>query len=165
VIRESSIYLVLFALVLLFLSLVFLVQKTGETQVRFVAPSTDINTTETPQEAPVASWLKRLSGSQVKDNRYPAPEITLAWDLVPPQKRLERVFLLSFPSLDRYQFFCLDQVLTEKGIIRAVSQTDTGYNVYVSLKTETAARSLKRELARYDIYATMTQEVRTKPYY
>lgn len=95
---------------------------------------------------------------------FPAEEIDLQWDLVPPEARKEAVYVLAFPELDRYRYFCLSQVLQEKNFPREISRIGDSYTVYVRHKREKVVRALLNELEEYDISGEIREIIQTKPY-
>lgn len=154
--QRGGLYLLLFGLILLALSAAFAMNLFFESRTDLFevdSPGPKAYTPESPERD--SGWIGRMQGQKKPQNYYPAEEIVLAWDLVDADKKRQTLYKVSFESLDRYQYFCLIQVLNTHKIKRSIHKEGERYTIYLSLYSPHAANVLVEELKGYDIYATV----------
>jgi len=100
------------------------------------------------------NWVSFLLKKDTRLNdRYPADEITLMWDLVSSSFKKETLYRLEVKNIDEYQYFCLLQVLKNKHIKKQIVKENDRYNIYLNLHNQSSAKLLLIELAAYNIDA------------
>jgi len=151
-------YALVFGLVLLALSGAFTVNMfmTSKTDL-LEAEGPKVGLKTTPEEEPSSGWTTFMKESDTIRDYYPADEITLSWDLVEADRLKETLYRVTFDNLDRYQYFCLTQVLNTHKIKRSIERVGEHYRIYLSLHSPDAAQVLMNELKEYDISGTVSQ--------
>jgi hypothetical protein len=109
------------------------------------------------EEPKKKSWSIFLKENKITKDRYPADEIMLIWDLVDSSLRKETLYRLSVEGIDRYQYFCLMQVLENKKIKKQIKKENNLYKIYINLHNSSAAKLLIDELMAYDIDAKISK--------
>lgn len=155
---RGGLYLFIFGLLLIILSSAFTVNL-------FLSTKTDLLEAEPIEEKsfdrskapPASTWTRFISDKKVVKDYYPANEIILAWDLVEADKLKDTLYRVAFENLDRYQYFCLVQVLNSHKIKRSIEKVNDSYTVILSLYSPAAADVLMTELNEYDIDGKITK--------
>lgn len=156
--KGSSLYFLIFGLLLLLFSIIFTLNVVFKTQTDFfhVAPIEKKIVEEKPgEEEP--GWTRYISEKEPEKELFPAEEIILSWDLVKADTLKDTLYKMSFQGLDKYQYFCLVQVLNSHQIKRSIEKKGDEYRIYLSLYSPSAAKVLLNELKEYDIYGQITK--------
>jgi len=156
--RAGALYLLLFGLLFLILSVLFTVNifVTSKTELPDDHPVARGMTAKTA-EAPVSGWTRFISEKAIVKDYYPANEIILSWDLVEADKLRDTLYKVAFENLDKYQYFCLIQVLNSHNVRRSIEKVNDTYHVILSLYSPAAADVLMQELAEYDIQGNISK--------
>ncbi|MDR0665094.1 MAG: hypothetical protein LBF86_06200 [Helicobacteraceae bacterium] len=110
----------------------------------------------------VPEWMQKMA----KPNETPllsAEESAISWDLVSPEFRTDSWLVLRFDNLDRFQKRCLSAFLKTRQIAHVVDEGDF-YDIRLANKDPMAADGLIKELATYDLSATLITLETPKPY-
>lgn len=93
----------------------------------------------------------------------PADSTQLSWDLVDPGFRKSVVLVLQFDSPDRFQRACLSNFLNSNNIEHSEVKDS---NLHIRLKTKEIERAneIIKELATYDLAASLEILRESKPY-
>jgi len=156
--RAGALYLLIFGLLFLILSALFTVNT-------FIKSKTDLADDEPvargvpakSPDAPASGWTRFISEKVIVKDYYPANEIILSWDLVEADKLKDTLYKVSFENLDKYQYFCLIQVLNSHNVRRSIEKVNDTYHVILSLYSPAAADVLMQELAEYDIQGNISK--------
>ena len=164
--KRGGTYLTVFSLLLLLLALFFSIAKLSqEPKLPPVQPVIEPKSlAERPFPEPDAGWLGKSANLSQKSLLYPAEEIYLQWDLVPPGFRKEPIYRLRFPPLDQYQLSCLNQVIENRELKTDLRREEDRFMMELTLKDRRAAESLLDELKHYDIRGTLEKTYQFKPY-
>jgi len=149
--KKGGLYLLIFGLLLIIFSSVFTFNvffksKTDDFEFKITEKTDQPKNHEEP-----SSWSKLLSEKESIKDYYPSSEIILSWDLVEADKKKDTLYKITFEKLDKYQYFCLLQVLNNNNIKRTIEKIDDTYRIYLSLYSKSAAEILLKELKEYDI--------------
>ena len=109
------------------------------------------------KEPKQGSWSIFLKENKITKDRYPADEIVLVWDLIEPGIKKETLYRLSIEGVDKYQYFCLMQVLQNKNIKKQIKKENDIYKIYINLHSSSAAKLIVNELMAYDIDAKISK--------
>ena len=109
------------------------------------------------KEPKQGSWSIFLKENKITKDRYPADEIVLVWDLIEPGIKKETLYRLSIEGVDKYQYFCLMQVLQNKNIKKQIKKESGMYKIYINLHSSSAAKLIVNELMAYDIDAKISK--------
>jgi hypothetical protein len=156
--RAGALYLLILGLLFLILSALFTINV-------FLKSKTDILDDEAPvrgvgakvSETPDSVWNRFVSEKVIVKDYYPANEIILSWDLVEADKLKDTLYKVAFENLDKYQYFCLNQVLNNHNVRRSIEKVNDTYHVILSLYSPAAADVLMQELAEYDIQGNISK--------
>jgi hypothetical protein len=151
--KQGGFYIVLFASILFLLSVAFSLKQ-------FFSVKSDASIAHNAIEA--EAKLKPLmlekepeiglfQNRQKPKNLYPTSEVMFSWDLVPSGNKKEYLYKLHMEDLNKYQFFCLEQVLDHHHLKRTMEKNRNNYDVYLDLHNRAAANALAAELREYDI--------------
>ena len=150
--RRGGLYLFIFGLLLIILSSVFTVNLFFKTKTDLLeAEPIEKKSFERPQTDSGYTWTRFMSEKKIVKDYYPANEIILSWDLVEADKLKDTLYQVAFENLDKYQYFCLVQVLNSHNIRRSIEKVNDSYRVILSLYSPSAAEVLMKELREYDI--------------
>jgi hypothetical protein len=153
-VKQSGIYVFIFASLLLVLALFFSIRLFNGTL--FFQEPDYVKKTFVPKAKDEQTWLMFMQDHNVSHSFYPVKEIELSWDLVDPQQKKEQLYKLSFDYLDSYQYFCLIQVLKQHKLNRTIEKLGNGYLVFLDLHSFASADTLLKELKYYDIDGVIT---------
>ncbi|MDR1911944.1 MAG: hypothetical protein LBQ52_06320 [Helicobacteraceae bacterium] len=107
-------------------------------------------------------WMQEMAKPQ-EALRLPAEEGAISWDLVDPKFRINVSLILRFDNPDRFQKRCLDYFF-ESRKIASKAQEGEFYDIRLPIKDPLAAEELIKELATYDLKATLLTIEEPKPY-
>ncbi len=156
--QRGGLYLLIFGLLLIILSTVFTVNLFVKTRTDILeAEAIEKKSFDREASPPASTWTRFISDKKIVKDYYPANEIILAWDLVEADKLKDTLYRVAFENLDRYQYFCLVQVLNSHKIKRSIEKVNDSYTVILSLYSPAAADVLMKELGEYDIDGTISK--------
>jgi len=150
--KKGGLYLFIFGLLLIILSSVFTLNLFIKTKTDLLeAEPIEKKSFERPKTDSGPAWTRFMSEKKIVKDYYPANEIILSWDLVEADKLKDTLYKVAFENLDKYQYFCLVQVLNSHNIRRSIEKVNDSYRVILSLYSPSAAEVLMKELKEYDI--------------
>ena len=156
--KRGSLYLLIFGFLLIIFSAAFTVNLFLKTRTDILeAEAIEKKSFDRRESPPTSTWTRFISDKKIVKDYYPANEIILAWDLVEADKLKDTLYRVAFENLDRYQYFCLVQVLNSHNIKRSIEKVNDSYSVILSLFSPAAADVLMTELKEYDIDGKITK--------
>ncbi|RAX58856.1 hypothetical protein CCZ01_01280 [Helicobacter monodelphidis] len=98
----------------------------------------------------VTSWADGLSSGKRGSFVYPALELSINFDVTPPEAGEQR-FLVMVEQLDAYRFFCLNYVLNSNGINYAYYKNGGRIQLMINARSEQYLKSVLEQLKQYEI--------------
>ncbi|MDQ1339094.1 MAG: hypothetical protein QG567_244 [Campylobacterota bacterium] len=149
--KKEGLYLLIFGLLFIAFSIFFTINIFLKSKSDFFDITITKETNQSVATQEPSGWSKLMSERKNSEYHYPSNEIMLSWDLVDADKKKDTLYKVTFEKLDKYQYFCLLQVLDKNGIKRFIEKNDGSYKIYLSLHSKSAAEILLKELKEYDI--------------
>ncbi len=147
---NNSKYLFIFAVVTLVFATVFAFLKISDTVFFDIKPPKPKKIKPADVGVDNKLWLTELEKNSTKGN-FLADEFHLNWDLVSPEFTKERVFIITYDSMDKYKYSCLTQILDEFKVKSNVKKLGDDYSVKIEVKDQKVASGLMEKLDKYDI--------------